>query len=185
MRNRMVAAALAFTLALAAHHGAVAQTVLDETLWAGDADCYIRSVYFYADGFADIDFGDDDFDFGYWFFGRGRPGRVHRVRVLLGHVRRHLRRHVHPRRPTRSHSKTKTRRLSSCARSTASEAAGLEAAAGPSAFLAEYGLPTLAVLVGHALLTLATAVSSQRAIRRLACVRLSLGRACRLGGFRF
>ena len=67
MRNWLVAAALALTLALAAHHGAVAQTVLDETLWAGDADCYIRNIYFYADGFADIDFGDDDFDVGFWY----------------------------------------------------------------------------------------------------------------------
>ena len=42
--------------------------VLDETEWAGDAQCSIRAIYFYEGGEADIDFGgEDDYDFGYWW----------------------------------------------------------------------------------------------------------------------
>ncbi len=45
---------------------ALAATALDDTEWLADDSCFIRSLYLYADGEAEIEFADD-LDFGWWY----------------------------------------------------------------------------------------------------------------------
>lgn len=59
------ACALALACSLLASSAALAATPLDDTEWLADDSCFIRSIYLYADGEAEIEFVDD-FDFGFW-----------------------------------------------------------------------------------------------------------------------
>ncbi|MDA1132440.1 MAG: hypothetical protein O2905_04350 [Proteobacteria bacterium] len=50
---------------------ASAQEELVDTGWTADSGCFLRDVYFYADGDAEIGFGSSEFDFGYWYYDEG------------------------------------------------------------------------------------------------------------------